>query len=218
MQQKEIPKTAPHRIFIQALNENGTSKDWKKNFLQDPNNKWLCDIPDKFINDKFNTYGLSDEIKNFSECTDIITRKIKSENLDPVKFSEEFFKKNLPIAYGMIHARYIMSPDGIAEMCSKYRDKIFGTCPRYSCNNEPLLPIGKSSRRDVSTVKVFCPCCRKIYEPRPPQNLDGAFFGPNVAHILADSLNILDHNLKYKPFVRTAFGFHVYDPRFDPKQ
>ncbi|EAY09966.1 Casein kinase II regulatory subunit family protein [Trichomonas vaginalis G3] len=215
MHHRDLQKTAPHRIYIQALNENGSSKDWKKSFLEDPNNKWLCDVPDEYINEITNTYGLADEIDNFNECKDIITHKIKSENIDPEKYSE--VERNLPIAYGMIHARYIMSPDGIDNMTEKYKQKIFGTCPRYSCNNEPLLPIGISSQTKVSTVKVFCPCCRRIYEPRPPVSLDGAFFGPNVAHMLIDHLDILDHYLLYKPYVRTACGFKVYDPRFDTK-
>ena len=213
MKPKEIFAKPPHKIIISPRVDQRIYRSWKSIFLSEPSNSWLCDVPDEFILDNSNTIGLKDKINHFDICCDIITGKIKREHIDPQKLPE--IDRNLPTCYGLLHARYIISEDGLKEMQKKYKLKIFGTCPRFSCNYEPLLPIGISSRFNTSQVKVFCPCCRKIYEPRPPVNIDGAFFGPNVAHILVDYLKIMDHSLRYRPYERVAFGFKVYDQRFD---
>lgn len=185
--------------------------EWKDYFLQDPGNSWFVDISPDFVNDRFNLFGLQNEITHFNICADIISGKIKKESVDPKYRSE--VNKNLPIVYGMIHARYIMSPEGMDKFQDKYEKRVFGTCPRVNCREEPLLPIGKSTHCEVDTVKLYCPCCRKVYMPRPIKNLDGAFWGPDAAHLLIDKMKIIDHCLNYKQFKVQAFGFEIYDKR-----
>jgi casein kinase II subunit beta len=212
---KIIPKTIhqppPHRIYINSPTGTPHNYNWKESFLRIPENSWFVDIEPEYVDDPFNVYGLQTKISNFSICADIISGKTKKETIDPTILKE--VERNLPIAYGLIHARYITSPNGLDKLNEKYTKRIFGTCPRYYCKNEPLLPIGKSSDYGVGMVKVFCPQCRKIYDPRPLSYLDGSFWGPNAVHILIDHMDLMDRSLNTKKYKLEAFGFAVYDKR-----
>ena len=188
--------------------------NWKKYWLSMPQNSWLCEIPDDYINDNFNLYDLDNKygFEYFGACRDVITGAKRLDRFNP-KIAEKLFSEELEKAYGLIHARYIMSPDGIRQMEEKYKNKEFGTCPRFKCNKEPLLPYGKTSSLHTSRVKGFCPKCRQVYYPRPIIELDGAYFGPNAAHMIIDDLGIIDHCCLNEPFKLTACGYEVYDPR-----
>ena len=56
--------------------------------------------------------------------------------------------------YGLIHARFILSPRGLALMREKYMLGTFGTCQRVLCERQFVLPIGLSEELSTSRVKV----------------------------------------------------------------
>jgi len=57
--------------------------------------------------------------------------------------------------YGLIHARFILSPRGLAIMREKFLLGKFGVCPRVLCERQALLPIGMSEELRTSRVKVI---------------------------------------------------------------
>ena len=207
-----------HRIDSRTLRSQASNnveivKDWKSYYLS--KNPWLCDIPNDFILDSFNIYGLCTEFeektkcRSFQLCLDVITRKLK---LDLAQMGD--IVNYIPVVYGMIHNRFLLTQDGMSKIEEKYNASVFGVCPRIYCRMEKLLPIGLSSELGKSKVKVFCPCCREVYEPSTKVDLDGAYFGPNMVHIFMDDLvvdgvKIVDHRKKYEKFCRRAFGFRV---------
>lgn len=87
--------------------------------------------------------------------------------------------------YGLIHARFIQTPIGLAMMREKYLTGKFGECPRVMCENQNTIPVGLSTDTKLSRVKVYCPRCRDIYNPKKKfADVDGAFFGQSFPHLL----------------------------------
>ncbi|XP_055347566.1 casein kinase II subunit beta-like isoform X2 [Paramacrobiotus metropolitanus] len=86
--------------------------------------------------------------------------------------------------YGLLHARFIMTDAGCAEMKIKFMLRHFGVCPRVQCDKQPVLPIGTADNPCVDYVKIYCPRCRDIYHPYKDytERLDGAFFGTGFPH------------------------------------
>lgn len=86
--------------------------------------------------------------------------------------------------YGLIHARFILSPRGLAMMKEKYMMGAFGYCPRVLCERQNILPIGVSEELSTSRVKVYCHRCQDVYIPRQKQlDIDGAYFGTSFPHV-----------------------------------
>lgn len=77
--------------------------------------------------------------------------------------------------YGLIHARYLCTRDGIRLMAERYTHSEFGTCPRYYCDKSPVLPMGRYDEIGKECVHLFCPQCLDLYHPPTSshQNVDG---------------------------------------------
>jgi casein kinase II subunit beta len=87
--------------------------------------------------------------------------------------------------YGLIHARYITTPEGLAIMRERYLTGKFGNCPRVMCEKQNVLPIGISEDLKIARVKVYCPRCRDIYSPKKKSaDADGAYFGTSFPYLL----------------------------------
>lgn len=121
--------------------------------------------------------------------------------------------------YGVIHARYILSPHGLNKMREKFLQGAFGTCPRVLCERQHVLPIGVSEELSTSRVKVYCPRCVDVYLPRQKQlDIDGAYFGASFPHVFL-KVRILPSLSSTQLFVsQQHFNDTVMPtPRFIPK-
>ena len=101
------------------------------------------------------------------------------------------------VLYGLIHARYILTAQGLSDMvrarhCSilitpqaassdsspllssqkaKYKACEFGACPRTLCEKQTVLPVGLSDSVSLSgenPMKLFCARCRELYDHNVP--------------------------------------------------
>lgn len=133
------------------------------------------------------------------------------------------------VLYGLIHARFIISPAGLELMvCThsscpvliawqkkKFQNREYGACPRVFCNKQHLLPVGLSDVLGAAKVKLFCPHCEDIYNPKSHEHnqLDGAFFGSTFPHIFLQHFPELRPKMrnpqKYTPKI---FGFRLAGP------
>ena len=116
--------------------------------------------------------------------------------------------------YGLIHARFILTPKGLQMMKEKYAKNIFGACPRILCDKQLVLPIGMSEDLSISRVKVYCPKCHEVYIPRMKFiDVDGAYFGNSFPHIFLQTFPELKPKVGPTSFVPKIYGFKLYQKK-----
>ncbi|KAG1458424.1 hypothetical protein G6F46_004475 [Rhizopus delemar] len=187
------------------------SKYWIDWFLDSKGNEYFCEVDEEYILDRFNLTGLNLEVQQYYlEALDMIT-----DNLDEEKFDDKArdqIERAARHLYGLIHARFIITSRGLIKMLEKYKKAEFGRCPRVLCNLQPLLPVGLSDVPCVKTVKLYCPKCEDIYNPKSSRHasIDGAYFGTSFPHMLFQAhANYMPtkSNDRYEPRI---FGFKIH--------
>ena len=191
----------------QSSNQTNSETSWQDYFHTQRSHDLFIQIDPEFILDRFNLAGLNLVTQNFSLSLSVIT-----DTLEVEVQNWELVDKQARHLYGMIHARYLTTTAGLSQVGERYRRKEFGVCPRYLCNNHPVLPIGLSDLAGVGSVKQFCPNCQDIYMVHKKYGqIDGCYFTTTMAHLvlLVYPSLVPDRNLKrYEPRV---FGFKVHD-------
>uniref|UniRef100_A0A0K0EE05 Casein kinase II subunit beta n=1 Tax=Strongyloides stercoralis TaxID=6248 RepID=A0A0K0EE05_STRER len=131
--------------------------------LSKKSNKWLVKIPEDFFIDKFNLVGIYDiiGIKSLEKAVSMILNK--SKDIEDNDFTS--IQKNAAFLYGLVHARYIITPEGLNDMKEKFINNDFGSCLKVSCLNQALLPIGLHDIPSHEQVKMFCPKCQDVFHP-----------------------------------------------------
>ena len=107
--------------------------------------------------------------------------------------------------YGLIHARFIVTPKGLSLMRDKYAKGVFGVRPRVLCERRHMLPVGMSEDIRTSRVKVYCPQCQEVYLPKKKcHDIDGAYFGCSFPNILLMVLSASTRSFQTWPPVPTS--------------
>ena len=164
--------------------DSESGNGWISWFCDLEGHEFFCEVDEEYIRDNFNLHGLREKVQHFNEAMHML---LNSESPDSDDLNDQNFLEIYQSAmdlYGLIHARFILSPRGLAMMKEKFMLGNFGTCPRVLCERQNVLPIGVSEELSTSRVKVYCPRCQDIYIPRQKQlDIDGAYFGSSFPHV-----------------------------------
>lgn len=171
----------------------------------------LAEVEEEYVRDNFNLYGLRGRFQFYDHALDMILSSEAPDDDDLV--DSEFLEiyRDATDLYGLIHARYIVSPRGLQVMREKYLKGTFGTCPRVLCDRQQVLPIGMSEDLRAAQVKVFCPKCEQVYSPKSKyKELDGAYFGMSFPQIFLQSYPSMMPLEAPRPFIPRVFGFKLH--------
>ena len=129
---------------------------WIQWFCMLEGNSFFCEIDKNFIKDPFNLYGIKHklETERLKECLELILSPVCPSDQELQEEAYLELNQEASEVYGMIHARFILSPCGMALMYQKYMSAHFGVCPRVNCEKQPSLPVGVSDEPRTSRVKV----------------------------------------------------------------
>lgn len=96
-----------------SSSEGGDPEGFTYYFLSTKGNEFFCEIDDEYILDRFNLTGISTEVHHFQLAFEMLTDNFEHEVEDEMRELVEASARHL---YGLIHARYIITPRGLQKM------------------------------------------------------------------------------------------------------
>lgn len=206
----DINMTGPATSSYEDEDEDEIEYTWISKHLDSPGSEFLVEIPEDYIDDDFNLTGLSSLVPHYTEALEMIL----DDEPDSLSIADTIvYDRSAKLLYGLIHARFILTTQGLELMYQKCMEGQFGFCPRMLCNNTRLLPVGKYDLPGYDTLRFYCPRCDDIYiDSGIKSKLDGAFFGTSFPGVFLKQYPGVETDSKKElapPFKLSLFGFGI---------
>eukprot|EP01013_Petalomonas_cantuscygni_P037087 TRINITY_DN6784_c0_g1_i1.p2 TRINITY_DN6784_c0_g1~~TRINITY_DN6784_c0_g1_i1.p2 ORF type:complete len:228 (-),score=22.48 TRINITY_DN6784_c0_g1_i1:1467-2150(-) len=184
---------------------------WISWFCALEGNEFFCEVDDDYVQDDFNLVGLPELVEDFDLSIELILDLADAAVEKLTEQQQQRLEQSAEQLYGLIHARFIVTTAGLDAMNEKFQRAQFGTCPRVLCDGQAVLPLGRYDTFGEDAVKMYCPKCRDLYEPRSKRHrdLDGAYWGPTFAHLF---LLCFPYYVPHPPrerYIPRIFGFEI---------
>ncbi|CAL6027446.1 Casein_kinase II subunit beta [Hexamita inflata] len=173
--------------------------------------KYMVDVPIEFVLDQFNHTDLKQYFLRYNEAFDQLTNALSANDEDLISDVEPM------ILYGLLHKRYVQSDAGLSKMHKLVLNKTFGTCLRQGCDDCLLAPISVSDKPGIAPFCVYCCKCNCVYQFYGENEVDGSFFGTDLAHLLFLKYPNTEEKLKSQKDIdeemvycgKQLFGFEI---------
>eukprot|EP00904_Undaria_pinnatifida_P006635 jgi/Undpi1/3100/HiC_scaffold_15.g06474.m1 len=194
---------------------------WIQEFCRTPGNEFFAEVPESFIRENMNLIdiGRGVEIPYFKEALGVLLgeRRINVRVHGDAGRKASIVQSSAALLYGLIHARFVVSHQGLNVVLKKFSKAGYGRCPRVYCQGQAVLPVGETDRPLQNSVKVFCPRCGDLFFPSPHvRACDGAFWGTTLPHLLLLGWPELRTTPSPSKYVPRAYGFKVHSGNADP--
>lgn len=183
---------------------------WIPWFCSLKGNEFFCEIDLNYIQDGFNLTGLVNKISYYAHALDLILDIESQDRLSEEQ--QELVENDAENLFGLIHARYVLTNQGLQAILEKYRNCHFGRCPRVLCQGQPCLPVGTCDVPNQESVKLYCPKCEEAYKPKTSRHkhIDGAYFGTSLPHLFFLTFPELKESKPTSLYIPRIFGFRVH--------
>jgi casein kinase II subunit beta len=190
---------------------------WVDYFCSELRGRYFVKIESSYLTDNFNLFGLRAKARDNQQTFRCAVDAIRGPYL-PSDRRPEDWPPDVEIAavrlYGLLHARFLLTHNALAQMYDKYARDEFPRCPRTCCDGHVCLPYGPSEEIGVSVLRMFCPRCKEVYvsDDRVSDKIDGAYFGPSWVHLFLQKYErepkLVPRGELKKPRIR-LFGFRI---------